>query len=303
MTKKKTHEEYVAELAEKNPTVEVVGKYIDALTKIKHHCLIHDVYWDTTPSRALHGVGCNECHKERDRESRCKTNEQYISEIEKINPDIVVMEKYIDAKTPILHKCLTHNVEWKTSPDNILHGHGCYLCGNKKNGDAKRKTHEQYVEELKIVNPNIVVVDSYISALTPILHKCLIDGNEWYVSPANTLFGYGCPRCNKSKGEKQIAKWLDSNNIYYEHQKAFDDCKDKRPLPFDFYIPDYNCCIEYDGEQHYRAIEYFGGEESFKLRIKHDNIKTEYCIKHGILLLRIPYFKNAEEELNNFSFI
>lgn len=68
MTKKKIHEEYVAELAEKNPTVEVVGKYIDALTKIKHHYLIHDVYWDTTPSRALRGVGCNECHKERDRE-------------------------------------------------------------------------------------------------------------------------------------------------------------------------------------------------------------------------------------------
>lgn len=65
MTRKKTHEEYVAELAEKNPTVEVVGKYIDALTKIEHHCLTHDVYWETTPSRALQGVGCKMCHSEK----------------------------------------------------------------------------------------------------------------------------------------------------------------------------------------------------------------------------------------------
>ena len=63
--------------------------------------------------------------------------------------------------------------------------------------------------------------------------------------------------------------------------------------------------IEYDGEQHFRPIEYFGGQKKFELQQKHDTIKNEYCKNNGIPLLRIPYFKydNIEEELNNFLFI
>lgn len=78
---------------------------------------------------------------------------------------------------------------------------------------------------------------------------------------------------------------------------------DIRPLPFDFYLPEYNICIEYDGEQHNRSVKHFGGDKAFYTRIKHDNIKNEYCKNNGISLLRIPYFKNIEEELNNFLFI
>lgn len=303
MTRKKTHEEYVAELAEKNPTVEVVGKYIDAFTKIEHHCLTHDVYWETTPSRALQGVGCKMCHSEKISASKYKTHEQYVEEVEKVNPNIIVLGRYIEARIPILHKCTIHNIEWIAYPDSVLRGCGCPECGKEKIGNKLRKSHEQYVEELKSANPNIIVLGVYINANTPILHKCLIDGNEWYIAPANALFGYGCPSCNESKGEKRIHKWLDSFNIVCERQKIFNDCKDKRPLPFDFYLPNYDCCIEYDGEQHYRSVDYFGGEEGFKKRVEHDKIKTQYCADNNIKLLRIPYFANVEKELNNFLFI
>ena len=64
-------------------------------------------------------------------------------------------------------------------------------------------------------------------------------------------------------------------------------------------------CIEYDGEQHFKPIEYFGGEAHFKIQQKHDKIKDDFCKENGISLLRIPYYKfdNIEEELNNFIFI
>ena len=56
--------------------------------------------------------------------------------------------------------------------------------------------------------------------------------------------------------------------MIFESQKRFKDCKDKRQLPFDFYLPSYNVCIEYQGEQHYRPIDHFGAEVKFKQQVK-----------------------------------
>lgn len=362
---KKTHREYVAELAVKNPNVEVIGQYIDAKTKIEHHCLIHDVYWDMAPTNALRGSGCSECWRERKYGSLRKTHEQYVNELYNINPNIIVKEQYIDSHTNILHECLIHNIEWRMSPTNALNGEGCKKCASNKIKNRLSKTHKQYLDELKKVNsdivcveeyknnhapilhkckidgyewyarpsnvlkgrgcpqcsqrvrrtnddymqevfeinPDIEVVGAYINVRTPILHKCKIDGCEWMSAPHNVLAGKGCPQCSESSGERQVRQWLDKNNIAYEFQKTFKNCKDKRLLPFDFYLPKLNMCIEFDGEQHYRPIEYFGGEGKFELQQKHDNIKREYCKNNNIKLLEIPYFEDVEEKLNNFLFI
>ena len=64
----------------------------------------------------------------------------------------------------------------------------------------------------------------------------------------------------------------------------FEDCIDKRPLPFDFYLPEYNICIEYQGQQHYYPVEIFGGKNAFESQVLRDNIKREYCQKNNILL-------------------
>ena len=89
------------------------------------------------------------------------------------------------------------------------------------------------------------------------------------------------------------------NNILYEREKQFKDCRDKQVLPFDFYLPDYNLCIEYDGEQHFKEVKWFGGKEGFEKRVKHDNMKNKYCEDNNINLLRIPYteFENIENIL------
>ena len=101
---------------------------------------------------------------------------------------------------------------------------------------------------------------------------------------------------------------MDSHKIKYTPQKRFDDCKDIKPLPFDFYLSDYNTCIEYDGQQHFEPVDFSGKRENlaqqqFEKTQYHDKIKNKYCEDNNIRLLRIPYFKNIEEELNNFLFI
>jgi hypothetical protein len=115
-------------------------------------------------------------------------------------------------------------------------------------------------------------------------------GNEIICDKGNVMGGFrkSCG-CLKSFGESEINRILTKNGISFIHQKCFDNCKNLKPLPFDFYIESINCCIEFDGEQHKEAVDYFGGVESFEKRKKNDRIKNKYCKNNNIYLLRIKY--------------
>lgn len=97
----------------------------------------------------------------------------------------------------------------------------------------------------------------------------------------------GCKKI--SYGETIIKQILIINHIVFEQQKTFENCINILPLYFDFYLPDYNTCIEYDGQQHFEPIELFGGLEYFKHQQENDNIKNLYCKTNHINLIRIPY--------------
>lgn len=95
------------------------------------------------------------------------------------------------------------------------------------------------------------------------------------------------------KGEKAVRSWLESNSIDSTEQYFFDNLVCIKPLLFDFAIVDsegnLSCLIEYDGEQHFRQIEHFGGDKKFKKQMLNDSLKNEYCNDNNINLLRIPY--------------
>lgn len=89
--------------------------------------------------------------------------------------------------------------------------------------------------------------------------------------------------------------------IEFTRQKIYDKCKFIRVLPFDFYIPEYNILIEYNGIQHYKPIGLFGGEEHLKYRQNNDNIKKNYCKENNIPLLIIRYDdKDIEKTIKDF---
>lgn len=103
--------------------------------------------------------------------------------------------------------------------------------------------------------------------------------------------GQLCEECLSkitSVGEQKIKNYLDKHNIYYIREKWFDDCRDKYPLPFDFYIPSTNTIIEFDGRQHFSETNFFSYE--YKKIHNHDEIKNEYCKNKNIHLIRIPYW-------------
>lgn len=297
-----SHEEYLSLLSIKNPNIIPLEKYVNAKTKISHYCQIHKYKWDTSPTTVLSGGGCPKCRSEKISNKLVLSKEEYLQKLKGTNKYILPVDEYMNMKTPIMHKCLVHNLAWMTSPASVIQGCGCPNCRSEKISNASLKTNEKYLTELLERNINVVPLEKYIDGKTPILHKCLKDNYIWKIAPSYMLHNIGCPKCRYSKGEKIIADWLDDNNIEYKIQYRFDDCRDKRSLPFDFYLPDYNKIIEYDGLQHFKPVEYFGGEKDFKTTKNHDNIKNDYCKAHDIPLLRISYKQNIEEELDNFLF-
>lgn len=112
---------------------------------------------------------------------------------------------------------------------------------------------------------------------------------------------------NLSRGEYAISEFLKYKDQDFLYQVRFSDCKYKYSLPFDFGIRDeegkIKALIEYDGEQHFRTVETWGGEETLENIQKRDAIKNEYCIKKNIPLLRIKYddqfFKLIDEFLKD----
>jgi hypothetical protein len=106
---------------------------------------------------------------------------------------------------------------------------------------------------------------------------------------------------NISYGEKKIFKYLETNKIIFKREYRFKDCFNKLPLPFDFFIESKNICIEFDGEQHFKPIKYFGGIDAYIIRKKNDIIKNEYCRNKKIKLIRISYedINIIEEILSN----
>ncbi len=301
---KKTHEQYINELIDINPNVEPLEEYINFNTPILHKCKLHYIKWRISPAGTLKGNGCPKCWRERQGMSAMKTNQQYIEELSKINPNIVSLEEYNGSTTPILHRCLLDEYEWHTTPQSTLQGSSCPKCA----GNIKR-THEQYTEDVIAVNPDIEVIGIYVNSKTPIEHRCKVHNCIYTTTPENVLLGHGtCPYCKETLGERNVRQWLEQNNIEYVYQHKFDDCKDTYVLPFDFFLPNFNKLIEYDGKQHFEPVDFANkgiewAKEKFELTKHHDNIKNEYCKNNGISLLRIPYYKNIKEELNNFLFI
>ena len=98
--------------------------------------------------------------------------------------------------------------------------------------------------------------------------------------------------CQHSIGETKIANILQQNNIKFEREYSFLNCinpRTNKKLRFDFYLPDYNTCIEFDGRQHFQSKGSFAELESLENIQYRDKIKTDYCISHNILLIRIPF--------------
>ena len=204
---------------------------------------------------------------------------------------------YVSSKAKVIITCPIHG-DFSQVPFSHLLGKGCPKCGIESRANFQRKDISDFILEANKVHNNKYDYSKsvYVSSNLKLVITCPIHG-DFSQAPSSHLSGRGCPKCIESKGEKYIRKFLEDNNVNFESQKRFKDCKYKRSLPFDFYLPDYNIFIEYNGGQHYTYTGHFHRSwEKFEEVRKKDRIKRKYARKNGTYI-EISYKKNIEEEM------
>lgn len=286
-----------------NSNIEILSKYEKDGIKVKCRCKICGFIWDSQPSNLLQGKGCKQCHFNRMKIMRMKSHEQFISELYEINKDIEVLSKYSGAKNKVDCKCLIHNERFSMTGGHLLGGEtGCKECINIKFHMGGLKSHEQFIEELNNINNNIEVLGKYDGAKSEVKVRCLKCGHIWSPVASSLLCGYGCPCCKRSKGEEKIEKYLINNNIIFEPQKKFPDLRNKLPLSYDFYLPEYNILIEYQGQFHDGSTSMVLKEKYFDKQQKNDEIKRNYAKNNNYNFLEIWYydFDNVEDIIDKF---
>ena len=133
--------------------------------------------------------------------------------------------------------------------------------------------------------------------------QCPLCRNTFYELPAKVNNGHttSCGCQTQSFGESYIKLCLENINVDFVPQHTFSDCKHINTLHFDFAIFNHgNLCglIEYDGQQHFEPIEFFGGKIGFEQTKIRDEIKNSYCATHQIPLLRLPYTLSFDDIKN-----
>jgi very-short-patch-repair endonuclease len=202
--------------------------------------------------------------------------------------------------------CPEHGIFYQNY-ENHRQGRGCHICARINTTTASTNSFEDFVERSNLKHNNKYTYISYTTSKDKAGIICPEHG-LFYQKAANHTFGDGCPKCKSSKGENRVRNYLLNSNILIDEQKTFKDCRhpdSNRRLRFDFYLPNINTIIEYDGIQHYKPHS-FGSDRTtetqninlLKVQIV-DKIKNEYCIKNNIRLIRIPYwdFGNIEKIL------
>lgn len=209
---------------------------------------------------------------------------------------------YIDSFTPINFFCNTCNSSFSSSWNSIQNGQKCPFCsGNRVNEtNSLAFKYPELSKEWNYERNNGLTPFDFTPGSGKKAWWICERGHEWEsVIGSRARNGTNCPTCNISKGELKISKVLESLSCYYLRNHKFKDCKNKEHLPFDFYLPKDNICIEYQGEQHYIPIEYFKGEKGLREMKQRDKIKKKYCKDNNIKLIVIPYkkYKQIEEIL------
>ena len=263
--------------------------YINNNTKVKIICPLHGIF-EQLPMNHIKGNGCPKCSN-----NRPLTNDEFISKSNEIhnNQFDYSLTEYKKSNKKVEIICKKHGV-FEQKPNNHLNGQGCPKC----KGGVLKDNEYFILESNKIHNYfydySLVI---YVNMRSDVKIICPIHG-VFEQRASHHTNGCGCPFCNESKGEKIIEQFLLKNKIEYTRQKKFDDCINKRKLPFDFYLPEYNYCIEFDGRQHFDSIDYFGGDENLEYIKNNDSIKETYCKENNIKLLRIKHDENIIEKLN-----
>lgn len=310
---RKTHEQFINELFAINSNIEVLGVYTKAREKILVKCKIHNYEYYTTPDTLLGGHGCPICGNEKVGNKSKKNFDDVKKEFELRNLVLLTKEEEIKSVTTdkLRYICPVHG-EQTILWNNFKKGAGCRKCADEENSLRMRMATWEKIQkyfqhsEYELLS----TFDEYIGANISCLRCLCKQHGEFYISWTNLNKFEGCPICNSSSGERKIFSLLKSNNIAFQHPYSFDNLigLGGKKLSYDFYLPDYNLLIEYQGQQHEMPVSFGNGisvdvaNQNFIKQQEHDSRKKKYANEHNYNLLEIWYydFNNIENILKSY---
>jgi hypothetical protein len=270
-----------------------LAEYRNNKTSVKIICQEHGEFKQTPDNHINKKNGCPKCcgnSKLSSEELLIKMNKVHNS---KYNYSL---ENYKNTKSLINITCPIHG-EFKCRASHHLSGIGCSKCSHKHNYSS-----DEFISVANKIHGNKYNYSKtkYINSKNKIIITCKNHG-DFKQTPSSHLNKRGCPACKESKGELDIRIFLEIHNIEFIPQKKFKDCinnETNRLLPFDFYLPKYNMCIEYQGKQHFVSVKKWGGKNNLEKIQKRDKIKKLYCEVKNIHLLEINYLEDINTILN-----
>jgi glutaredoxin len=287
--RKLTHDDFLKRLDDK---YECISKYVSNITPITLFCRKHQKEFEISPKHLFNGYGCPYCLKDKETENFKNRFIRKSKEIHGENEFDYSLVDYINNITPVklIHK--DHIIE--VTPMSHLHGNRCIVCSNKF-----KKSTEYFINFCNKIHDYKYDYSLVDYETNRSIVKIICPKHDIFSQRANHhMLGTGCPYCRESLGEKFIVNFLKENNIIYNRNKTFEGCKRQKHLHFDFYLSEYNICVEFDGTQHTKIVNYWGGEEGLKLRLERDKIKNEYCKDNNIKLIRINNIEDIHVFLN-----
>jgi len=268
-------------------------RYIDSTTKVNIICHKHGIFTQKPNSHLMYR-GCPKCKGYLNMLRCSHTDNDFIKKGNFIhnNKYDYTKIKYVNNHIKVNIICPIHG-EFEQTPNSHLNNSGCPFCVKNI-----KTTTDSFITKSKLKHGDKYDYSKvkYYNSKTQVIIGCTKHG-VFLQTPTDHLSGCGCPKCKQSKGERNVRMFLEYNNIKYIAEKTFDDCKNTYKLPFDFYLPEKNTLIEYDGTQHFKPEKFYGGDEGFKYRQLNDKIKTDYALANNIKLIRIKYDECIESKL------
>ena len=279
--------------------------YKSTKTNVLIVCSIHGDF-NQMPQQHLRGQGCIKCGTEQTAAKKRHTIEAFIEKANIVHNYKFTYDKvvYKNNYTPIIITCPIHG-DFIQSPDGHLGGNGCKLCAS----DKGRFSNEDFITKSKQIHGDLYDYSqvNYINTSTKVSIVCPKHG-IFEQTPNGHLRGQGCKKCKNTRGENQVYVWLKNNGFSdFVCEKTFDGCLSAkgRKLRYDFYLPEQNVLIEFDGAQHFEPSAFGRGmseelqQSNYDRAVLHDQIKTGYAQSNNIRLIRIRFDENVYEKLND----
>ena len=291
----KSTEEIQEKLSERFPNLVLVEEYTGANNKTLIRCNDCGHEWKAIPRSVIASKhGCPKCGV-----GKAKREQAIQRFLDKLDKNLFEFIEY-NSPEDVKVKCKKCNSIRHTTAENILK-YGCKNCSVIKRANDDRLTTEEFIERSKKIHGDKYDYSKveYINNKTKVCIICPEHGEFWQGAYKH-IIGHNCPMCRESSGEEAIRLALLDSKIPFKKEKCMyiGDLK----IRLDYYI-EYNnkiYIIEYNGEQHYMPIDFFGGEEKFKKQQFRDKLLEDYCLNNNITLFVIKYSDNLQEKIKEY---